>query len=881
MSIQHAHLTLSIASSAEIEHTARQLVRARSDYLMGVGPWHASRPLILDSWKRCDALGVDPARSRAPLAISRDTQLRHLRDANELLMRAAQPVVRHLVDFFADSGYVVVISDAGGRLIEVEGDTAIQRRLARIDFMPGGAWSEAAAGTNAIGTALATGHGVQLMAAEHYCDGWQDLTCTAAPIHHPFSGELIGVLDVTGNYRLIRPFLSSFLSTAVLEIQQAMRLLHAPPRPLQRRHFYLAGARHRDQEQIEDNMPARQNAHSAMEPPLVSHSDQRTRDAERLAAATGTISTSLDPQITLEQIAQQTAYVLGLSCAAVCLFDDDALRPPHVWSQGDADCDEWRQVFDILLQRSEGVARLRERGEVVMIDDLLGSPLLPLDLVEQLHCYGMALLPLVTARGVIGLIAAPHHTRDAWQADDMRLGLALAAHAATALENARLFDALHHHNRYTEVLNTVGQFLSSLPDPGARLELVLERIASIMDFDGGLVLRCGQHDNMLLPVAHYRLPVAQSSGERASAENALRVFAEQVNRSGEPLLLCGHSSHPVQVVAALATTGFCDLLAVPLAAGGSGMGVLLVGTYGHRRLNDQDLKLLTTIGQQLALAVYNAELLRESSDMEALREADRLKSQFLAAVSHDLRSPLTAIRASVEGLLDRQSVPLGVEHEQLLNIAGQASRLTRLVDQLLELSRIEAGALSLDHDWTELPALVADTTTSFVDLNPGCKVECEIASDVPLQYIDPDGFVQVLWNLIENAWKYAPHHAPIRVAAQCVGEEVHITVQDRGPGIPLRDRERIFQHFYRLQREHTLHTQGSGLGLAICRGIIAAHGGRIWVEERPGGGSSFCIALPLPTMTPATFETLHEHDRLPFTKGAEDGELATARVVGG
>ena len=168
---------------------------------------------------------VNPARRIAPLAMTREVQLENVRAANELLMRATRSVMSHLIDFLADSGYVVVLSDAHGCLLDVIGDATIRRQLARIDFIPGGNWSEGAAGTNAIGTALADGHVVQLMASEHYCDGWQDLTCTAAPIRHPFTGAIIGVLDVTGNYRLIRPFLTNFLAIAAMDVQQQMHTL--------------------------------------------------------------------------------------------------------------------------------------------------------------------------------------------------------------------------------------------------------------------------------------------------------------------------------------------------------------------------------------------------------------------------------------------------------------------------------------------------------------------------------------------------------------------------------------------------------------------------------------------------------------------------------
>ncbi len=191
---------------------------------------YALRSVIRDSWQRCHVMQVNPLRRCAPLAIAREAQLYHLREVNELLIRATRSAMSHLTDFLADSGYVIVLSDAKGCLLDVVGDVGIRRRLARIDFVPGGDWSEAAAGTNAIGTALADGHVVQLMAAEHYCDGWQDLTCTAAPVRHPFTGEVVGILDVTGDYHLIRPFLTNSLAAAALEVQHELRTLLTTPK---------------------------------------------------------------------------------------------------------------------------------------------------------------------------------------------------------------------------------------------------------------------------------------------------------------------------------------------------------------------------------------------------------------------------------------------------------------------------------------------------------------------------------------------------------------------------------------------------------------------------------------------------------------------------
>ncbi len=220
--------------------------------------------------------------------------------------------------------------------------------------------------------------------------------------------------------------------------------------------------------------------------------------------------------------------------------------------------------------------------------------------------------------------------------------------------------------------------------------------------------------------------------------------------------------------------------------------------------------------------------------------------------------------------LSRRCAPLAVARESQLehllhNIAGQTGRLERLLD----LSRIEAGALPLDRDWTELPVLIADTLAKFANLNSDCKIERHLAADLPLHYVDPDRFVQVLWNLLENASKYSSPCSPIRVEASWTGSEVLIGVADWGPGIPAGERERIFQHFYRLDRDQRAHTQGSGLGLAICRGIVEAHNGRIWVEDRPGGGSVFLIALPLPPPDPTAIEASEEPELCTVSTGGQ------------
>src|SRR3984893_3243793 len=431
MSNQQNRVILSIASPSEIERTARRLMAIRESFLTR-GPLavNAPRQLILESWQRCDTMHVNPARRFAPLAIAREAQLYNLREANELLIRATRSVMSHLTDFLAGSGYVIVLSDASGCLLDVLGDAAIRRRLARIDFIPGGNWSEAAAGTNAIGTALADGHVVQLMAAEHYCDGWQDLTCTAAPIRHPLTGKIIGILDVTGNYRLIRPFLTNTLAAAALEISQQLCVLltstHGNLRQLDLAAFTASFSD--DTSIFMHNNIAGQHADKHVPDTLtitdmrdqLNQQERRAHEAERLAEAAGAISARLEHDVTIEKVAEHAAYLLQLECAMVCLFheiDEDALSL-HIWRKQKPKRLLHLPTLKALLVQTGVVSLVRERGELVVIDDLLTSTLLPIDLVEQIGIRSIAIFPLTAARGVIGFIALFNSTFYHWMAED-------------------------------------------------------------------------------------------------------------------------------------------------------------------------------------------------------------------------------------------------------------------------------------------------------------------------------------------------------------------------------------------------------------------------------------------------------------------------------
>ncbi|MEA4907349.1 MAG: ATP-binding protein [Anaerolineaceae bacterium] len=822
----------------------QRVAAVRRDFLTNAPrSTHTVRSTIRESWQRCAPL-IDAGRDSVPVVVATDDQLRDLHLNNEPFLTAASTVINRLTGLLTGSGYIIGLADAQGRLLRVSGDENALRWMERIGLAPGGDWSEAAAGTNGIGTALAVGRAVQVVGPEHLCDGWQDITCITVPIRYPWGDKITGVLDISGDYHLVRPFFTGILTAAALEIKENLKDL-LTPRQRWAAPFQIAVPKGTPPRAAETAQPGRRLL--ALQADLQAQlnlQEQRAFAAERLAIAAGMVSASLDIEATLNQVAEQAAHLIDLDSAAVCLFDETGrLTILRAWYKSGAHTMDVFGVLKVLEAQTDVIRHLKESSEPVAINDVRCAARLPGEDIRQRGILAFALLPLLGAHGTDGLILAPRPAPYQWQPDDLRLELTFAFHAATAIENARLFQAQQQHQRHVETLNAVNQLLFTLFDPAQQLELIIDRIVDMMGFDGGLILlQRPDHPEPYL-AAHAGLP-------EATLPDLWQLAHEYVS-TGQSSSFCRLKWQANPLADRLRHISLCDIMIAPLAAGGDVLGLLIVGSQHHCDLTGEDLTLFTNIGRQLGLALKNAQLLRSAGENQALREADRIKSRFLMMVSHDLRSPLTAIRTSVESLLDHNGEQSAEMHEQLLrNIAGQAKRLGGLVDRLLDLTRIEARALTLDRDWTELRALIADTIFKFERLNAPCQVKQRLDSDLPLVYVDPERMVQVLWNLLENAHKYSSPGEPVTVGAFSQGEEVFIHVADRGPGIPAEEHEKIFQYFYRLSREQQLHTPGSGLGLAICRGIVDAHGGRIWVEDRQGGGSVFIVALP-PSITDA------------------------------
>jgi two-component system sensor histidine kinase KdpD len=252
-------------------------------------------------------------------------------------------------------------------------------------------------------------------------------------------------------------------------------------------------------------------------------------------------------------------------------------------------------------------------------------------------------------------------------------------------------------------------------------------------------------------------------------------------------------------------------------------------------------RFLPALASLVAVALDREQLQRNALAAERLRSSDSVKTAILRAVSHDLRSPLTAIRVAAESLAS-PSVALSEDDKarQLETVREESARLDRLVANLLDLSRLEAGTTVSQHELVAVDELVSQALT---ELGQEERISVELPPDPPLVEVDPVQVERVLVNLLENALRLSPSEAEVVIRVFSAGDEVVVRVIDEGPGIPASELDRIFEPFQ--QSTNGDARRGTGLGLAIARGFAEANGGRVWAESRPGAGACFVVAFPL------------------------------------
>ena len=259
-------------------------------------------------------------------------------------------------------------------------------------------------------------------------------------------------------------------------------------------------------------------------------------------------------------------------------------------------------------------------------------------------------------------------------------------------------------------------------------------------------------------------------------------------------------------------------------------------------ISSREQRLFQTFASQSALALERAWLAQAESRAKVLEESDRLKSAILSSVSHELRTPLSTIKAAASSLRGREvSWDSPARVELVAAIDDEADHLNILVGNLLDMSRIESGALKPKRDWNILPEIIGGVLARMKNLAIEHRIEVDVPENLPLVPVDYVQIEQVFTNLVSNSLKYAPANTVVCIRAHQEEEWIYVQVRNQGPHVPTEDLERIFDKFYRTTDAERV--TGTGLGLSICKGIIEAHGGRIWAENVLGG-FAFDFTLP-------------------------------------
>ncbi len=434
-----------------------------------------------------------------------------------------------------------------------------------------------------------------------------------------------------------------------------------------------------------------------------------------------------------------------------------------------------------------------------------------------------------------------------------------ADQAVIAIENVRLFTELQARtaelSRSVQELTALGEVSQTL-SASLHLETVLAtivaRTSQLAAADGCTIYEYDEiaEEFRLLRMsddfaADFVDAVRQRpipKGEGIMGEAAARRAPVQI-----PDLTVGGYQSPVRDL--LAAAGYRALLAIPLIREDHVLGALVINRKVAGAFGDEVVKLLQTFANQSALAIQNARLFREIEDKSRqLEVATHHKSEFLANMSHELRTPLNAVIGFSEVLLDRMFGEINDKQEEYLNdILSSGRHLLSLINDILDLSKIEAGRMELELTDFDLPQALDNALTLVRERAARRGIALSASVDDRLGELrgDERKVKQVLLNLLSNAIKFTPEGGRVEVRAEPVDGHVEIAVSDTGIGIAPGDQEAVFEEFRQVGTDYAMKREGTGLGLTLCRKFVELHGGTIWVKSAVGQGSTFTFTLPV------------------------------------
>jgi signal transduction histidine kinase len=518
-----------------------------------------------------------------------------------------------------------------------------------------------------------------------------------------------------------------------------------------------------------------------------------------------------------------------------------------------------RRLHPMRLSVETATARAIRDCAVVHITDVMADPLYERkDAAMAGGWRGCLAVPMLREGQVIGAIFVARTSPGLFA--DSKIGLlkTFADQAVIAIENVRLFKELQV--RTTELtrsvgelkaLSEVGQAVSSTLDLETVLSTIVSRATQLAGMDGGSIWEYDDAREEFHLHATDRLPNELIEVLRATPIRKGEGALGRLAMTAEPVEIqdfADERTYQSRLRETLIRSGYRSVVAVPLLREDRLLGALAVNRKSPGGFDPQIVDLLKTFATQSALAIQNARLFREIEDKSRqLQIASQHKSEFLANMSHELRTPLNAIIGFSEVLYERMFGEINEKQaEYLADILESGRHLLSLINDILDLSKIEAGRMELELTDFSLPGTIDNTLTLVREraTRRGISLGCMVDERLGMIRADERKVKQVLLNLLSNALKFTPEGGKISVSAALQDGMAEISVTDTGVGIAPEDQQAVFEEFRQVGTA-AKKVEGTGLGLAISRKFIELHGGRIWVKSQIGRGSTFAFTLPL------------------------------------
>ncbi len=586
--------------------------------------------------------------------------------------------------------------------------------------------------------------------------------------------------------------------------------------------------------------------------------EQQTATSEIL----GVISSSpTDVQPVFEVIVERAVRLCGGRFGRVYRYDGDLIHVVARHGVSAAGAEELQGVFPRPATADTIVGRVittRQAAYVTDIDRAEGVPLLSRQMIEALGTRSQVTVPMLRAGEPIGAMTIGWAEPDGFGEQQIALLQTFANQAVIAIENVRLFKELEARNsdltetleQQTATAEILRVISSSQTDVQPVFETIAENSLRLCDATFSTVFR---FDGELVHLEALR----NTTPEGADAiRNAFPMPPSRGGASARCILtrsivhISDVREDPDYVLLGLAETNkFRSILSVPMLRDGNPIGAITVAAPRAVPFPDKQVEVLKTFADQAVIAVENTRLFNEIQDKtHQLEVANRHKSEFLANMSHELRTPLNAVIGFSEVLLERMFGEVNPKQEEYLNdILSSGKHLLSLINDILDLSKIEAGRMELESQPFDLPAALDNALTLIRERAARHGLRLEVTVDPGLGEVKGEErkVKQVLLNLLSNAVKFTPEGGKISLSASLNDGMAEISVADTGVGIAPEDQEAIFEEFRQVGSDYARKREGTGLGLALARRLVALHGGKLWVESEPGKGSTFTFTLPV------------------------------------